>query len=65
MNDNNFKLSINLDSYYYTKLKRNALVDILEDYPDHTIYHLVLTYKYPEDKTLSEFMMNKFFTQFI
>jgi len=64
MNRDNYILSTNLDSYHYTKLKRNALVDILEDYPDHTIYHLVLTYKYPEDKTLSEFMMNKFFTQF-
>ena len=53
-----------VSSRFYTQLKQNALVEMLEQYQDRTLFHLVLTYKPFQDKTYTEQSVNKFFTKF-
>ena len=53
-----------VSSRFYTQLKQNALVEMLEQYQDRTLFHLVLTYKPFQDRTYSEQSVNKFFTKF-
>ena len=53
-----------VSSRFYTQLKQNALVDMLEQYQDRTLFHLVLTYKPFHDRSYAESDVNKFFIKF-
>lgn len=47
-----------------TRLKQESLIQLLEQYPDRTMFHLVLTYKPYQDIVYGELDVNKFFTKF-
>jgi hypothetical protein len=53
-----------VSSRFNTQLKQDALVQMLEQYQDRTLFHLVLTYKPFQDRTYTEQSVNKFFTKF-
>jgi hypothetical protein len=46
------------------RLKQESLIQMLEQYPERSLFHLVLTYKPYQDRTYSEIDVNKFFTKF-
>ena len=53
-----------VSSRFNTQLKQNALVEMLEQYQDRILFHLVLTYKPFHDRSYAESDVNKFFIKF-
>ena len=59
-----FTDTTHVSSRFNTQLKQDALVQMLEQYQDRTLFHLVLTYKPFQDRTYTEQSVNRFFTKF-